>query len=107
MNEINYELIGQKMKKLRKEQGITQEKIAEDLNTTVSFVSNIENNHTKINLRVLSYYSKLLNVSVDYFLGNDNPHEISHLDREIIRLLNDFFPEEKQKFIRILKIIKE
>ncbi len=38
---------------------ITQEQVAKDLNCTVPFVSNVENNRAKLNLRVLLYYSKL------------------------------------------------
>ena len=67
--EINYKLVGQRMQQLRKANNITQEQIADSLNTTVAFISNIENNRTKMNLRVLTYYASVLNVSVDYLLG--------------------------------------
>ena len=40
--EINYKLVGQRMQQLRKANNITQEQIADSLNTTVAFISNIE-----------------------------------------------------------------
>ena len=75
MNEVDFSKVGLKMKQLRSERGITQEQVAKDLNCTVPFVSNVENNRAKLNLRVLLYYSKLCNVSVDTILdaGRDLP----------------------------------
>ena len=53
MNEVDFSKVGLKMKQLRSERGITQEQVAKDLNCTVPFVSNVENNRAKLNLRVL------------------------------------------------------
>ena len=55
MNEVDFSKVGLKMKQLRSERGITQEQVAKDLNCTVPFVSNVENNRAKLNLRVLLY----------------------------------------------------
>ena len=53
MSELDFAKVGLKMKQLRVEQGYTQEMVAEDLKCTVAFVSNLENNRAKLNLRVL------------------------------------------------------
>ena len=100
MNEVDFSKVGLKMKQLRSERGITQEQVAKDLNCTVPFVSNVENNRAKLNLRVLLYYSKLCNVSVDTILdaGRDaecipwffcnrkrkDHQDVTHLAGEII-----------------------
>ena len=55
MSEIDFSKVGLKMKQLRNERGITQEQVARDLDCTVPFVSNVENNRAKLNLRVLLY----------------------------------------------------
>ncbi len=68
MSELDFSKVGLKMKQLRVEQGYTQEMVAEDLDCTVAFVSNLENNRAKLNLRVLLYYSKLCNVTIDEIL---------------------------------------
>ena len=68
MYQIDYTNVGKRMKTLRKQAGYTQEQIADALDVTVAFISNIENDRVKMNLRVLSYYAKLLNVSIDYLL---------------------------------------
>lgn len=107
---INYAVVGQRMQRLRKENGYTQEQIADALNVTVAFISNIENNRAKMNLRVITYYAKLLNVSIDYLLQPENDEENSQdtiLNQEILRLLQNYSVEEKEKLIKVLRLIKE
>lgn len=106
---IDYSLVGQRMQRLRKAKGYTQEQIANDLNVTIAFISNIENNRAKMNLRILTYYASLLNVSVDYLLqpGKEEDENSIYLDQEILRLLRDYPVAEKQKFIKMLRALKE
>lgn len=107
---IDYAVVGQRMQRLRKENGYTQEQIAAALNVTVAFISNIENNRAKMNLRVITYYAKLLNVSIDYLLQAENDEESSKdtiLNQEILRLLHGYSIEEKEKLIKVLRLIKE
>lgn len=111
MNEIDFSKIGLKMKQLRTEQGITQEKVAKDLDCTTAFVSNLENNRTKLNLRVLLYYAKLCNVSVDTLLNagemtQESIHSSERQDRELLDIFHTFTPEEQKKIIEMLKIWK-
>ncbi len=111
IEKIDFDKVGKKMKQLRNEQGITQEKIAKDLGSTIAFVSNIENNRTKINLRVLMYYSKLCHISIDSLLNAGNPEffeadDNTVVDQEISRVLNNYTLEEKIKILKMLKIAK-
>ena len=70
MYQIDYTNVGKRMKTLRKQAGYTQEQIADALDVTVAFISNIENDRVKMNLRVLSYYAKLLNLLIIFFIQN-------------------------------------
>ena len=95
IEKIDFEKVGKRMKKLRKEQRISQDQVAKDLGSTISFVSNIENNYTKINLRVLLYYAQMCHVSVDYLLSAGNPRliksdNLSTLDEEIVRVFQHY-----------------
>ena len=92
MNEVDFSKVGLKMKQLRSERGITQEQVAKDLNCTVPFVSNVENNRAKLNLRVLLYYSKLCNVSVDTIL--DAGRDIPPLDEKEHQLNDEMLQED-------------
>lgn len=109
--EIDYAKVGLKMKELRVAQGITQDKVANDLGTTVAFVSNVENNRTKLNLRVLTYYSNLCHVSVDTLLDAGKPDDAEKwsdtvVDKEIMKVLANYTQEEKQKVLKMLEIGK-
>ena len=112
MNEVDFSKVGLKMKQFRSERGITQEQVAKDLNCTVPFVSNVENNRAKLNLRVLLYYSKLCNVSVDTILdaGRDLPpldEKERQLNDEVLNVFRGFSVAEKEKIIKMLRIWQE
>lgn len=112
MNEVDFSKVGLKMKQLRSERDITQEQVAKDLNCTVPFVSNVENNRAKLNLRVLLYYSKLCNVSVDTILdaGRDLPpldEKERQLNDEVLNVFRGFSVAEKEKIIKMLRIWQE
>ena len=112
MNEVDFSKVGLKMKQSRSERGITQEQVAKDLNCTVPFVSNVENNRAKLNLRVLLYYSKLCNVSVDTILdaGRDLPpldEKERQLNDEVLNVFRGFSVAEKEKIIKMLRIWQE
>ena len=47
MYQIDYTNVGKRMKTLRKQAGYTQEQIADALDVTVAFISNIENRPRK------------------------------------------------------------
>lgn len=109
MEELDYVLIGAKMKQLRNEQGITQEQVAQDLGCTIGFVSNVENSRAKLNLKVLSYYSKICKVSIDTLLnvgkGSDAPDKQEELlNEELLRTFRTFSLEDKKKIIKTLQI---
>lgn len=112
IEKVDFNKVGKRMKQLRNEQGITQEKVAKDLGSTIAFVSNIENNRTKINLRVLMYYSKLCHISIDSLLNAGNPKMIQAdedtvVEQELSRVLKHYSREEKIKILKMLKIGKD
>ena len=111
MNEIDFSKVGLEMKKRRAALGVTQEKVAKDPGSTIAFVSNIENNRTKINLRVLMYYSKLCHISIDSLLNAGIPELIpadddAVVEQEISRVLKYYNKDEKIKILNMLKIGK-
>lgn len=67
--EINIEKFKIRMKTIRKENGYTQEKLANKLNTTHSALSAYENGRQMIPLILLIQLSKMFNVSIDWMLG--------------------------------------
>ena len=112
MYDIDYSKVGKRMKQLRLEKGYTQESVAEDLDCTIAFISNVENNRAKLNLRVLIYYSKLCGVSIDYLLdagrtADEIARNTPYIHPELLRILGEYTPEEQHKLVNMLKIWKE
>ena len=63
MKELNYKKIGERLRKLRKYIGLTQEQVADILNLGRDL--RIEKGERKIDLQELMNFSKLYNVTVD------------------------------------------
>ncbi|MDD6326914.1 MAG: helix-turn-helix transcriptional regulator [Eubacteriales bacterium] len=110
METIDFAKVGLKMKELRCALGIQQQQVANDIGTTVAFISNIENNKVKINLRMLLYYSEMCDVPIDVLLDAGRTHkkytECASVDAQITSILQDFSPDEKDTLFRILQLIK-
>ena len=64
--EIDYKLLGLKIKEIRKSKDLTQDDLAEMVSCNTSHISNVENNHTKVSLNVLLAIANALNTSIDY-----------------------------------------
>lgn len=114
MKELDYEKITQLMKQARKEYSYTQEQVANDLSCTPAFISNVENNRAKLNLRILSYYSQVFKVPLESFLDSKPVEglidtnavlskEEEELNEELIEIFKSYSIQDRKKIIEILK----
>lgn len=104
---MNYESLGGKIKELRISMDLTQAQVAEALNVTPGYISNVENNRTAMSLRILIYYAKLMNITLDSLVGRVEPeYENTALDNELIGLIKHMSNENKLKLINTIKIWK-
>ena len=63
-----------RLKLLRKQRGISQLKLAMDLNTNQNSISRYENGEREADYRTLILFADYFNVSIDYLLERtDNP----------------------------------
>jgi len=67
--ELDFELHRKRLKKVRKENKITQVELAKTLNTDNGVISRYENGKTLILTSFLIEYSKIFNISCDYLMG--------------------------------------
>lgn len=65
-------MLGDKLSKLRKKQGLSQEKLGEQVKVTRQTISNWELNETTPNPEQLKLLSKSLDISIDELLDNEN-----------------------------------
>ncbi len=100
--EENYGAI---IKKLRLKMNLTQAQVAETLDVTPGYISNVENNRTAMSLRILIYYAKLMGVSLDSLVGNLEPsYQTNALDNELLEVISKYDDDRKKKLLQTLKI---
>ena len=92
---INQKDIGQRIRILRKEKGLSQLELSNKLNINMDHLIRIENGNKGMSLDLLTEFSKYFSVSTDYILfgNNQNTEEI----KEIISLIQFQLKEIEQK----------
>ena len=106
-NNEEFDNLGAQIKELRIQMKLTQAEVAQALNVTPGYISNVENNRTAMSLRILMYYAKLMNISLDSLIGRVEPeYRKTALDNELLELISKMDDKEKSKLIKTLKIWK-
>jgi len=107
MTQNDYENLGSKMKTLRIQNNLTQAEVAAALDVTPGYISNVENNRTAMSLRILVYYAKLLNISLDSLIGRiDSEYQETAIDREIMKELAEMDSDTKKKLLQTIRLWK-
>lgn len=99
---------GTKLQELRKEKGMTQEELANDLAITPQSVSKWENEQSTPDLDTLVKIAKILGVSCDYLLGNEVEAKVSVKDpnKLLLKLVVDSNDGDKVKINLPLSVVK-
>lgn len=108
---INYKQSGQKIRIQRHTLGLTQEAIAEKINITPSFYSQIESGTRKAGINTFAAISQEL----DYILGNEvksiDKNTFDDIELKIFHHLRNCSKEEKTFILNIIisleKLIKQ
>ena len=64
-----YAYFVERLKKARKEAGLTQIEVAKKLNRVQSYVSNVETGQQRVDIIELQRFAKLYKKSLEYFVG--------------------------------------
>lgn len=94
-NELAANKLGQKIKNLRRNAGLTQEKFAEKLGVSRTAVAKWENGYAEPTLQNIIGISEIFDVSSDFLLGIEkNETELLHnLSAQSIYALKQFIRE--------------
>lgn len=69
---MDYYLIGQKVRRVRKSRGLSQEELAERIGISTTHMSHIETGNTKLSLPVLVALASVLEVRTDELLFEES-----------------------------------
>ena len=85
--------------------GMTQSEVAQALDVTPGYISNVENGRTAMSLRILIYYAKLMGISLDSLVGQLEPeYQPTAIDRDILNEIAKMDDAAKKKLLQTLKI---
>lgn len=99
----NYKIIGNRIQQKRKAHNITQEQMAEHLNVTPGYISQIERGVTKINLDTLSSICDVLKCDMTDFIYNSNPEANASYEDDIFSYYEQLTPTERRMLHCLLK----
>ena len=106
MKDLNFEQIGENLKKIRLSKNLTQEYIANMADVNTSHISNIENNRVKVSLSTLVQICNALDTTVDYILADEYNQPTSALEQEILHELHLCSDDTKKQILKIVKALQ-
>ena len=105
--ELDYKAIGDRIRRLRNERGLTQLKLAEMARQEPSNVSHIERGATKLGLGTLVSIANALEVTADDILFDSLEHADIVFREEVDALLEDCTHQEQQIILETIRSLKE
>ncbi len=105
--ELDYAAIGVRVRRYRKEKGLTQQTLAELSNQEPSNISHIERGATKLSLPTVVNIANALGVTVDDLLCDSLAQARSSFESEALSLLSDCSHRELVVITETLRSLKE
>ena len=100
---MNYYEIGQRIRKIRKANNLSQEQLAEAVGISTTHMSHIETGNTKLSLPVFVAIAKTLSVQTDELLYDTPVINKSSIKQEISDILDSCSPKDSYILLDILK----
>jgi len=105
-NLIDYKTIGTRLASLRKKQGLTQEKLAEQLNLTSFYISKIENGKANVTLETLADICRFFNTDIGSILsGTVSQDSKSSIPPRLQEIYTNCSSSKKQLILDIAETI--
>ncbi len=103
---MDYYAIGQRIRKIRRAQGLSQEELAERVEISTTHMSHIETGNTKLSLPVFVELAGALGVRADELLSDNDLSARSAAIEEITRILESCTTQQVRIIEDILKAVK-
>ena len=104
---IDYKLIGERIKRMRKSNGVTQEVLAEHLNVSIGYVSQVERGITKISLDLLAAISTVLGCDVASLVSESAINSNEYMESEIINEIKKLDQKKKKYILSVIRLTNE
>lgn len=105
--EIDFKKIGMRIKTLRGNCKMTQEKLAEKTGLSLSHICNLENGHSKMSVESLITIADALSVSTDAILFGEISHDDDQYYKDFVNVMFDCTDFEKDILIKNAMFMKD
>ena len=102
---LDYTIIGERIKLARTKAKLTQEKLAEQLEVSVPYLSRVECGDAFINLKRLNQICEILGVTEGEILNGASTTSQNYLSDNFAKLLSNCSPEKTKLIYDIAKMI--
>ena len=102
---VDYKLIGERIKAARKSKKITQEQLAEYIDVSVGYISQLERGIAKINLDRLSEIADFLKCDIASFLNGSSYFSPDYLLNDISDIISQMSSQNRTTLYEVLKLI--
>lgn len=106
-NELDYKMIGQRIRTERNKKGWQQAELAFRAGVTAAHMSHVETAQTKLSLPVIVKIANALSVSVDELLCDSMKMAKAVYDKKFAEELEDCDTAELQAFLEIIQSAKK
>ena len=104
---VDYKLIGQRIKRERKARGITQEALAERLNVSIGYVSQVERGITKISLDLLGAIAGILGCDIATFITESATATAGYMESELFNEFRRLDPKKRRLVLEMIRLFNE
>ena len=104
---IDYKLIGERIKRVRKSNGMTQDVLAEQLGVSIGYVSQVERGITKISLDLLGAISSILDCDIATFITESATNSNEYMESELLSEIRKLDGKKKKYILEIIKLTNE
>ena len=105
-NGFDYKALGERIRRVRKENHLTQEQLAELCDLSTAHIGHIERGTRALSIESLIVISSVLNVSTDYLLLNISNTQENRM-KNIFNAVSAANKDKYEKFCSVIKILAE
>ena len=105
--KVDYYEIGQRIRRIRKARGLSQEQLAEKIGISVTHMSHIETANTKLSLPVFVELAEALAVKTDFLLYDAPQSTVSESQAAVAAILESCSTKQAQIIADVVKTLKQ
>lgn len=103
--EIDYSILGERIRRERRKQGLTQEDLAYKIDMSSVFLSRVERGTSRINLNRLAQISNVLDIPLETLITGTCFKSEKYLDNELYEIITQCSPVKQKLIYNLAKIV--